>query len=78
MTNALNDAAELAVLLKTGADYHLLTTEQVATLLGRSVAQLANDRRVGLGPAWVQPFGPNGVVRYRLGDVRAFTNAPAA
>lgn len=77
MTNALNDA-ELAVLLKTGADYHLLTTEQVATLLGRSVAQLANDRRVGLGPKWSQPFGPNGAVRYRLGDVRAYVNAASA
>lgn len=78
MTNALNDAALLAELLKGGADDHLLTAEQVATLLGRSAQQMENDRRNDRGPAWVQPWGPDGAVRYRLGDVRAFLNAAAA
>ncbi|PJO21686.1 hypothetical protein [Burkholderia glumae] len=77
MTNALNDAAVLAELLRTGADDHLLTAEQVGTLLNRSTLQLEDDRRNGRGPAWVQPFGPNGSVRYKLGDVRAFVNASA-
>lgn len=78
MTNALNDAAELAVLLKTGSDDYTLTAEQVGTLLNRSTLQLEDDRRNGRGPAWVLPWGPNGAVRYKLGDVRAFANAPAA
>lgn len=78
MTNALNDAAELAVLLKTGPDDYTLTAEQVGTLLNRSTRQLEDDRRNGRGPAWVLPWGPNGAVRYKLGDVRAFVNAPAA
>lgn len=78
MTNALNDVAELAVLLTTGPDDYVLTAEQVATLLGRSALQLEDDRRNGRGPAWVLPWGPNGAVRYKLGDVRAFVNAPAA
>lgn len=78
MTNALNDAADLAVLLKTGLDDHLLTAEQLATLLGRSPRQLEDDRRNGRGPAWALPWGPNGAVRYKLGEVRAFLNAPAA
>ncbi|ARK49252.1 hypothetical protein BOC35_24045 [Burkholderia pseudomallei] len=61
-----------------GADEHLLTTDQAAKLLGRSVAELSADRKEGRGPKWVLPFGPDGGARYRLGDLRAFLNAPAA
>lgn len=77
MTNALNDAAVLAELLKSGADDVVLTTAQAAILLGRSVAQLSSDREADRGPKWAKPYGPNGVVHYHLGDVRAFLNAAA-
>ena len=72
MTNDVKD------LLESAPDSHLLTADQVAQLLDRSVKQLADDRKVGRGPKWTQPFGPNGVVRYRLGDVRAFVNGTAS
>ncbi|HDR8950452.1 TPA: hypothetical protein QDA82_000721 [Burkholderia vietnamiensis] len=78
MSNALNDATVLAELLKSGADDLMLTTDQAAKLLGRSVAELSADRKEVRGPAWVQPFGPDGAVHYRLGDLRAFLNVPAA
>ncbi|WP_145956363.1 helix-turn-helix domain-containing protein [Burkholderia pseudomallei] len=55
-----------------------MTTDQAAKLLGRSVAELSADRKEGRGPKWVLPFGPDGGARYRLGDLRAFLNAPAA
>ncbi|UVS97360.1 helix-turn-helix domain-containing protein [Burkholderia glumae] len=74
----MNDATVLAELLKSGADDLMLTTDQAAKLLGRSVAELSADRKEGRGPRWVLPFGPDGVVHYRLGDLRAFLNAPAA
>ncbi|WP_176322339.1 helix-turn-helix domain-containing protein [Burkholderia vietnamiensis] len=78
MTNALNNADVLADLLKNGEDDLMLTTDQAAKLLGRSVAQLSNDRRDGRGPKWLQPFGPNGVVHYKLVDLRAFLNDAGA
>ncbi|RAR66887.1 hypothetical protein C7401_102312 [Paraburkholderia unamae] len=74
MTKGLSNADVLAELLKSGADDLMLTTDQVAKLLGRSVAQLSSDRRDGRGPTWLQPSGPNGVVHYKLGDLRAFLN----
>jgi len=67
----MNDL-DVKELLPNGSDVHLLTADQVATMLGRSVGQLADDRRAGRGPKWTQPFGPNGRIRYRLGDVREY------
>ncbi|WP_186264194.1 DNA-binding protein [Burkholderia gladioli] len=52
-----------------------MTTAQLAKLLGRSVAQLSADRDAGRGPRFTVL---DGVVHYRLGDLRAFLNAPAA
>ncbi|MCA7967348.1 hypothetical protein LGM54_30660 [Burkholderia cenocepacia] len=74
MTNDLN----VNELLTNGPDDLMLTTDQVAKLLGRSVAQLPIDRKDGRGPAWSVPFGPNGVVHFKLGDLRAFMNGSAA
>lgn len=74
MTNDLN----VNELLTNGPDDLMLATDQVAKLLGRSVAQLSTDRKDGRGPAWSAPFGPNGVVHYKFGDLRAFMNGSAA
>lgn len=50
------------------------TPEEVAYLLGRSVATLARWRVTGEGPAFVRPK-PR-LVRYRLEDIEAFLGAP--
>ncbi|MGU7813625.1 hypothetical protein [Burkholderia sp. AW49-1] len=70
MTNDLN----VNELLTNGPDDLMLVTDQVGKLLGRSAQQLSVDRKDGRGPAWSAPFGPNGVVHYKLGDERAFVS----
>ena len=52
----------------------LLTPEEAAYLLGRSVATLARWRVTGEGPAFVRPK-PR-LVRYRRDDIDAFFGAP--
>jgi hypothetical protein len=46
-----------------------ITPKQLSMLLGRSVDQLCEDRKVGNPPAFMKPQGG---VRYRLGTVRDF------
>ena len=47
-----------------------LIAPQVGMLIGRSVSQLNDDRKVGNPPPAMYPFGEKGGVRYRLGTVR--------
>ena len=47
-----------------------LIAPQVGMIIGRSVSQLNDDRKVGNPPPAMYPFGEKGGVRYRLGTVR--------
>jgi hypothetical protein len=47
-----------------------ITPKQLSMLLGRSVDQLEEDRKVGNPPAFMKPH--ERLVRYRLGTVRDF------
>lgn len=49
-----------------------LIAPQLSMLLGRSVDQLDEDRKVGNPPPAMKPWGEKGPVRYKMGTVRAF------
>ena len=49
-----------------------ITAQQLSFLLGRSDAQLKDDRASGTPPPAMWPWGSRGSVRYRLGSVRDF------
>jgi hypothetical protein len=55
-----------------------LIPPQVSMLIGRSVDQLEEDRKVGNPPKSMKPWGEKGPVRYRIGTVRDFMLGPAA
>lgn len=49
-----------------------LIPPQLSMLLGRSIDQLEEDRKVGNPPPAMKPWGEKGPVRYKLGTVRDF------
>lgn len=55
-----------------------LIPAQVGMLLGRSMDQLEEDRKVGNPPPAMKPWGEKGAVRYRLGTVRDYMTGPAS
>lgn len=55
-----------------------ITSHQLAMLMGRSIGQLDEDRKVGNPPSYMRPWGTRGPVRYRLGTVRDFMMGPYA
>lgn len=65
------------------ADRELLSDElwivpaQLGMLVGRSLVQLEDDRKVGNPPPCMKPWGEKGPVRYRLGTVRDWMFGPA-
>lgn len=52
----------------------LMTEQEAAEMLSRSVKTLRNDRSLGRGPKWVK-LGRS--VRYKLSDVLAYVNSRA-
>ncbi len=62
---------ELAQHIASLPDWWPLTTAQVGFVLTRSVDQLEDDRKTGIGPEWFRlGNGKNGSVRYQAGKVR--------
>lgn len=62
----------------TLSDELWLIPSQVGMLLGRSVDQLEEDRKVGNPPPSMKPWNEKGPVRYRLGTLRDWMFGPAS
>lgn len=80
VTPGIPDEIVLAKLGDRGAlsDDLWLIPSQVGMLLGRSVDQMEEDRKVGNPPPSMKPWNEKGPVRYRLGTLRDWMFGPAS